>query len=174
MCDVYDCASALLCLEQARVDDSKERFTHGRPDGQLLQTFCREKFGWAPDKVDQILEPVLKVGCLQGSSVQPTLHLVSEVHCCPSPANTQAYDAREAQTTMDSFLSFSQRFAKIRSKRLAKAVTGISKAPNLDVFIDLPAGTPTKAGRKKRKAPPALEQAAAAVTAAAQGVYTGE
>lgn len=46
---------------QARVDNSKERFTHGRPDEQLLRKFCHEKFGWAPDKVDQILAPVLKV-----------------------------------------------------------------------------------------------------------------
>lgn len=46
---------------QATVDNSKERFTHGRPDAELLRIFCREKFGWNTDKVDQILEPVLKV-----------------------------------------------------------------------------------------------------------------
>lgn len=46
---------------QASVDDSKERFTHGRPDAELLRNFCKEKFNWGPDKVDEILEPVLKV-----------------------------------------------------------------------------------------------------------------
>ena len=62
--------------------------------------------------------------------------------------------------TMDTFLSFNQRFAKIRSKRLAKAVAGISKAPNPDVFIDLPPA----AAKKRRAAPKALEQAAAAAS----------
>lgn len=62
---------------------------------------------------------------------------------------------------MDSFLSFNQRFAKIRSKRLAKAVAGISKAPNPEVFIDLPAQPPA-ASKKRKAAPMALEQAAAA------------
>jgi hypothetical protein len=49
---------------QASVDDSKERFTHGRPDAQLLRTFCKEKFNWNSDKVDEILEPVLKVSTI--------------------------------------------------------------------------------------------------------------
>lgn len=43
------------------MDDSKDRFTHGRPDAELLRNFCKEKFNWGPDKVDEILEPVLKV-----------------------------------------------------------------------------------------------------------------
>lgn len=46
------------------MDDSKERFTHGRPDAQLLRTFCKEKFNWNSDKVDEILEPVLKVSTI--------------------------------------------------------------------------------------------------------------
>ena len=50
-----------MCALQASVDDSKERFTHGRPDAQLLRAFCKEKFNWNADKVDEILEPVLKV-----------------------------------------------------------------------------------------------------------------
>ena len=59
--------------------------------------FFRDKFGWAPAKVDELLSPVLK-----------------------------AYEQRSAQLTMDQFLSFNQRFAKIRSKRLQKAVTAIT------------------------------------------------
>ena len=78
----------------------------------------------------------------------------------------QNYDARQAQMTMDTFLSFNQRFAKIRSKRLAKAVAGISKAPNPDVFIDLPPA----ASKKRKAAPKALEQAAAAASGERAGV----
>lgn len=40
---------------------AQEKFTYARPDLQLLRGFCRDKFGWAPDKVDQLLLPVLKV-----------------------------------------------------------------------------------------------------------------
>ena len=47
---------------QPSLDESKERFTYGRPDAQLIRNFCLEKFGWNFEKVDQILDPVLKVG----------------------------------------------------------------------------------------------------------------
>ena len=70
--------------------------------------------------------------------------------------------------TMDSFLSFNQRFAKIRSRRLAKAVAGIASAPNPDTFIDLPA-QPASARKARPAAPPALEAAAAAVTGSVPG-----
>ena len=46
---------------QPALDESKERFTYGRPDAQLIRNFCLEKFGWNFEKVDQILDPVLKV-----------------------------------------------------------------------------------------------------------------
>ncbi len=49
---------------QPSLDESKERFTYGRPDAQLIRNFCLEKFGWNFEKVDQILDPVLKVGYL--------------------------------------------------------------------------------------------------------------
>lgn len=29
-----------------RVDDAQTRFTYGRPDVELLQRFCWDKFGW--------------------------------------------------------------------------------------------------------------------------------
>jgi len=41
----------------------------------------------------------------------------------------QAYDDNQTQMTLDSFLSFSQRFAKIKSRRLQKAVAGITGDP---------------------------------------------
>ena len=44
----------------------------------------------------------------------------------PSPPLLQACDQRQSQLTMDQFLGFNQRFAKIRSKRLQKAVTAIT------------------------------------------------
>ena len=69
-----------------------------QPAGSFTcEPYCRDKFGWAPNKVDELLSPVLK-----------------------------AYEQRSSQLTMDQFLSFNQRFAKIRSKRLQKAVTAIT------------------------------------------------
>jgi len=38
----------------------------------------------------------------------------------------KAYEKRQSQLTMDQFLSFNQRFAKIKSKRLQKAVNSIT------------------------------------------------
>lgn len=67
-------------------------------------------------------------------------------------ASAQAYDERQAQMTMDAFLSFNQRFAKIRSKRLQKAVKGISKMDNPEIMMDeaeLPLLKPSKPLQKK-------------------------
>lgn len=61
----------------------------------------------------------------------------------------QAFDERQTQATLDSFLTFSQRFAKIKSKRLQKAVTAISGKKNQEILLEAPEeGAPA---RKKRK-----------------------
>ncbi|GIL99001.1 hypothetical protein Vretimale_4298, partial [Volvox reticuliferus] len=88
--------SVLEAYLQPRLDPNKTRFSFGRPDIELLRQFCSDNFGWTPDKVDELLVPVLK-----------------------------EYDNRQAQLRMEQFLSFSTRFAKIRSKRLQNAVAGI-------------------------------------------------
>ena len=77
----------------------------------------------------------------------------------------QAYDARQAQLTMDNFLSFNERFAKIKSKRLAKAVRGISKTANPHMLLaDADDEPVTKRKRGRKQASPA--QAGVHVTAA--------
>lgn len=81
-----------------KVDDSMDKFQFARPDADLLRHFCYEHLGWGHSRVDELLVPVL-----------------------------QNYDERQRQQTLDSFLSYRQRFAKIRSKRLQNAVAGIRK-----------------------------------------------
>ncbi|KAK9830500.1 hypothetical protein WJX72_012105 [[Myrmecia] bisecta] len=122
-------AAVVRAYTHARVDDNKDRFTYGRPDIELLRKFCFDKFGWTRDKADQLLLPVLK-----------------------------AYDERQTQMTMDSFLSFSQRFAKIKSRRLQKAVAGISGSANpelamADIAEDPKPAHPKPPGGRKRKKP---------------------
>ena len=111
---------------QPSLDESKERFTYGRPDAQLIRNFCLEKFGWNFEKVDEILDPVLKVGCLSQAAVCFQGMCVCRRHYAKSSILqesllfqdrvcwVQAYDARQAQATMDSFLAFNERFAKIK------------------------------------------------------------
>lgn len=102
-----------------KVDDSMDKFTFARPDADLLRHFCFERLGWDRSRVDELLLPVL-----------------------------QNYDERQRQQTLDSFLSYRQRFAKIRSKRLQNAVAGIRKS-DLDaetVYLE----KPTKSKRKKQ------------------------
>ncbi|KAK9806600.1 hypothetical protein WJX73_007536 [Symbiochloris irregularis] len=129
-----------------RVDESKEKFTHARPDLQLLRTFCRDKFGWTPDKVDQLLLPVLK-----------------------------AYEERQTQLTMDAFLTFSQRFAKVKSSRLQKALAqgkGAAGKRNIEALSLAGEGseaTPKpKKPRKQRQSKKAKAQAEAEAEAEAQ------
>lgn len=60
---------------------------------------------------------------------------------------------------MDNFLNFSQRFAKIKSKRLQKAVSAIRGSRNQEILLAdaEEAREPAKKG-KKRKALPAPDQ----------------
>uniref|UniRef100_A0A0D9VQY2 DNA repair protein UVH3 n=1 Tax=Leersia perrieri TaxID=77586 RepID=A0A0D9VQY2_9ORYZ len=80
-----------------QVDDSTEPFSWGRPDSGLLRKLCWERFGWSKEKTDELLVPVLK-----------------------------EYNKHETQLRMEAFYSFNERFAKIRSKRIKKAIKGIT------------------------------------------------
>uniref|UniRef100_J3LL61 DNA repair protein UVH3 n=2 Tax=Oryza brachyantha TaxID=4533 RepID=J3LL61_ORYBR len=80
-----------------QVDDSTEPFSWGRPDSGLLRKLCWERFGWSKEKADELLIPVLR-----------------------------EYNKHETQLRMESFYSFNERFAKIRSKRIKKAIKGIT------------------------------------------------
>jgi len=59
------------------------------------------------------------------------LHALLARGVTASCGDMQAYDDNQTQMTLDSFLSFSQRFAKIKSRRLQKAVAGITGGPSL-------------------------------------------
>ncbi|WVZ55906.1 hypothetical protein U9M48_006507 [Paspalum notatum var. saurae] len=80
-----------------QVDNSMEPFSWGRPDLGLLRTLCWERFGWGKEKADELLLPVLR-----------------------------EYNKHETQLRMEAFYSFNERFAKIRSKRIKKAIKGIT------------------------------------------------
>eukprot|EP00891_Asterochloris_glomerata_P008711 jgi/Astpho2/8711/e_gw1.00128.97.1_t len=99
-------SAVVKSYEDPKVDASKAAFTFGRPDLDLLRRFCADRFGWDQDKVDQLIQPVLAV-----------------------------YDARVHQQTLDPFLTFSQRFAKIKSKRLQQAVAGSTRRPDPELVF---------------------------------------
>ncbi|MED6199328.1 hypothetical protein PIB30_074944 [Stylosanthes scabra] len=80
-----------------QVDKSTASFTWGKPDHLVLRKLCWEKFGWTSQKSDELLVPVLK-----------------------------EYNKHETQLRLEAFYSFNERFAKIRSKRITKAVRGIT------------------------------------------------
>ncbi|XP_037491577.1 DNA repair protein UVH3 isoform X2 [Jatropha curcas] len=89
--------AVLSAYSSPQVDKSTEPFTWGKPDIQVLRKLCWEKFGWGIQKSDELLLPVLK-----------------------------EYNKRETQLRMEAFYSFNERFAKIRSKRIKKALKGIT------------------------------------------------
>ncbi|KAG6544932.1 hypothetical protein Mapa_013624 [Marchantia paleacea] len=122
--DSFPSEAVVAAYISPMVDKSKETFSFGRLDLEALRRFCCEKFSWGKDKADELLLPVLK-----------------------------EYDRRETQTRMDSYYHFSQRFAKIRSRRIQKAVTGITGRRS-DELMDLPphlvVQSPSKKSMKKR------------------------
>jgi 5'-3' exonuclease len=108
--------------EAPEIDGKKESFIFGRPDLDSLRDFCHINFGWQTDKTDAHLLPVLKI-----------------------------YDERQTQATMDTFLSFKQRFAKIRSKRLQKAIAGVSKRKSDKIMLNEETSkekAPTRSGKR--------------------------
>ncbi|XP_022845034.1 DNA repair protein UVH3-like [Olea europaea var. sylvestris] len=80
-----------------QVDKSTEPFSWGKPDLFVLRKLCLEKFGWGASKADELLLPVLK-----------------------------EYNKHETQLRLEAFYTFNERFAKIRSRRIKKAVQGIA------------------------------------------------
>ena len=113
-----------------KVDMSKDKFSWGKPDYNLLRALCREKFCWDSAKTEQILAPVIK-----------------------------ACEEREVQLRLDSFVTFSERFSKIKSKRMQQVVRKQVGHVNPELVPaydqDDGAATKPKKPKKKRAAPKA-------------------
>lgn len=90
--------TVISAYKAPQVDKSTDPFSWGKPDPFSLRRLCWEKFGWANQKADQLLLPVLK-----------------------------EYNKHETQLRLEAFYTFNERFAKIRSKRIKQAVKGIMK-----------------------------------------------
>ncbi|XP_059284468.1 DNA repair protein UVH3 isoform X1 [Lycium ferocissimum] len=89
----FPSSAVISAYVSPRVDKSTEPFAWGKPDVSVLRKVCWEKFGWSSQKADELLLPVLK-----------------------------EYNKHETQLRLEAFYSFNERFAKIRSKRIKKAV----------------------------------------------------
>eukprot|EP01026_Neomeris_dumetosa_P031168 TRINITY_DN2474_c1_g1_i12.p1 TRINITY_DN2474_c1_g1~~TRINITY_DN2474_c1_g1_i12.p1 ORF type:complete len:512 (-),score=97.12 TRINITY_DN2474_c1_g1_i12:423-1958(-) len=105
--------------KEATIDANKTKFTFGRPQDDLIKNWCKEKFGWDEERSCEQLDEALK-----------------------------AYAEQQVQLTMDQFLQFRERFAKIRSTRLQSAVAGITGRRNPEIAL---AGIPKEAKKRKVK-----------------------
>ncbi|KAL9256644.1 DNA repair protein UVH3-like protein [Drosera capensis] len=90
--------AVISAYKAPQVDKSTDPFSWGKPDLFSLRRLCWEKFGWANQRADELLLPVLK-----------------------------EYNKHETQLRLEAFYTFNERFAKIRSKRIKQAVKGIMK-----------------------------------------------
>ncbi|KAK4393025.1 DNA repair protein UVH3 [Sesamum angolense] len=114
--------AVILAYASPQVDKSTDPFSWGKPDLFVLRKLCWEKFGWGTSKSDELLLPVLK-----------------------------EYNKHETQLRLEAFYTFNERFAKIRSKRIKKAVKGITGPKSSDLMDDT---TPQSGSGKKRKVRP--------------------
>ncbi|KAI3452401.1 hypothetical protein Pfo_009066 [Paulownia fortunei] len=111
-----------------QVDKSTDPLSWGKPDLFVLRKLCWEKFGWGTSKADELLLPVLK-----------------------------EYNKHETQLRLEAFYTFNERFAKIRSKRIKKAVKGITGYKSSELMDET---TPQQSGSgKKRKVKPCEDEA---------------
>ncbi|KAH7661726.1 XPG/Rad2 endonuclease protein [Dioscorea alata] len=114
--------SVVSAYTSPQVDESLESFSWGRPDLFLLRKLCWEKFGWGSQKADELLVPVLK-----------------------------EYNKHETQLRLEAFYSFNERFAKIRSQRIKKAVKGITGSSELTGDI-VQEGSESRKGKRASRA----------------------
>uniref|UniRef100_A0A2N9I1V5 DNA repair protein UVH3 n=1 Tax=Fagus sylvatica TaxID=28930 RepID=A0A2N9I1V5_FAGSY len=115
--------AVITAYSSPQVDKSTEPFSWGKPDHFVLRKLCWEKFGWGSQKVDELIIPVLK-----------------------------EYDKRETQLRLEAFYTFNERFAKIRSKRIKKAVKGITGNQTSELMDD-PLQEVSKSRKKRRVSP---------------------
>eukprot|EP01023_Acetabularia_acetabulum_P065373 TRINITY_DN8647_c0_g1_i5.p1 TRINITY_DN8647_c0_g1~~TRINITY_DN8647_c0_g1_i5.p1 ORF type:complete len:377 (-),score=74.83 TRINITY_DN8647_c0_g1_i5:185-1315(-) len=112
-------AAISKAYREATVDQNKTKFAFGKPQQDLLKRWCNDKLGWDDEKTGEQLD-----GCLK------------------------AYGEQQAQLTMDQFLQFRERFAKIRSTRLQTAVAGITGRSNPELVL---AGIPQEDRAKNQQ-----------------------
>ena len=109
-----------------QVDSSRERFEWGAPDELLLRHFCTQRLGWPPDRTEPVLADVMRQAAL-----------------------------RDTQRTVTSFFrpQDGEAFAKVRSKRLYKAIAQLTgrEDPSLALPPDQDAPAPAKKPKAKRK-----------------------
>jgi len=114
------------------VDASREKFEWGEPDLDALRLFCGEHFAWRPTQTDDLLLPVVKM-----------------------------WETSDKQSRIDSFFAaaasanvpgFNQRFSKVRSARVQRAIAGLTGKP-LDEEIALAEEDDASEKKKKKKKP---------------------
>ncbi|CAI5492311.1 unnamed protein product, partial [Closterium sp. Naga37s-1] len=93
----FPSAAVAAAFNRPHVDRSTAPPSWHPPDLPALRQLCVAKLGMAPEKADALLLPVVK-----------------------------AASSRQTQQRLEAFYSFKQRFAKIRSRRVQRAVTGIA------------------------------------------------
>ncbi|ERN10327.1 DNA repair protein UVH3 isoform X1 [Amborella trichopoda] len=120
--------SVLSAYKSPQVDESTEPFLWGKPDLLFLRKLCWERFGWPSQKADELLLPVLR-----------------------------EHNRHETQLRLEAFYTFNEKFAKIRSKRIQKAVKGITgnrSSEMMHVPGSKEASTSSEPKRRKGKSPP--------------------
>ncbi|KAK8959809.1 DNA repair protein UVH3 [Platanthera guangdongensis] len=124
--------TAYICPQ---VDESTEPFGWGKPDLPLLRQMCWEKFGWPIQKADELLVPVLK----EYNKHEVGANIIIWVFF--------SFSFGQTQLRMEAFYSFNERFAKIRSQRIKKAVKGIAGISSSELTDITDSGSSSKKGR---------------------------
>ncbi|RAL46874.1 hypothetical protein DM860_005153 [Cuscuta australis] len=135
--------AVVSAYDTPQVDRSKEVFSWGKPDVSVLRKLCWEKFGWTIQKTDELITPVLR-----------------------------EYNKHETQLRLEAFYAFNERFAKIRSARIKKAVKGMTGNHSLELFDDAAEDTPAR--RRKQKVKPNVNEKRTILESGSMGADSGD
>ncbi|KAI4499427.1 hypothetical protein M0802_005323 [Mischocyttarus mexicanus] len=123
------------------IDESKEKFTWGRPNLILLSDYTSLKFGWTKDKFNEIIKPVIKR--MEESKQQQTIESYFKLKAIPKSiemnlskrikkaVNSLNADNVELDT---SETDTNEKTGKRVSKRVRKAVNKKENGDHVNVF----------------------------------------
>jgi DNA excision repair protein ERCC-5 len=153
-----------------QVERSKQRFEWGRPDDLMLRAFCDGTLGWAPNQVEPLLVSIIRehdaheTQRTMDSFFRPqvrTRGVLCVFTCMPRDSRAPVLLCLHRQQDA------TEQFAKVRSKRLRNAITGLTGRVDPELALGDAQEAPPKPKRPRKPAQPRKKKAKAPAAAAA-------
>jgi DNA excision repair protein ERCC-5 len=160
LADSFPAQNVIDAYLQPQVDRSKQRFEWGRPDDAMLRAFCQGTLGWGAQQCEPVLRDILRQHDIHETQRTMQTFFRPQARCVRCQSLRAVPDANSAACSLQ---DCKEQFAKVRSKRLRNAITGLTGKVDPELSLgDLRADAAPKPKRRKaapkKKAPPLLAE----------------